>query len=1141
MPELSNSQRQIRVYLPAGFDGGDASFAVVYLHDGHQLFTAGPSGHWTADETIDRLHETERLQGLIVVGIDRRGRGASHELGAHLQPADVRIRRSRVHEILLQGPWIVREAPRGADRAARRTTAGARPPSPQPGRLPESPLTPGVMMWRNGFMVVVASLLASAPVLAQSGSITGRVFAAEGEQPVPRVQVVVVGTGLGTLTRDDGRYTIASVPAGTYTVRAQRIGLTADSARGVVVTPGGVTTTNFHLRASAVALGAVVTVGYGTQESRDRTGSIETVTERDFNTGRIVSPEQLIQAKVPGVQVVESNEPGAGISLRIRGGTSVTSSNEPLFVIDNVPLTTGGGTSAGRNPLNFLNPDDIESITVLKDASATAIYGSRGANGVVLITTKSGAAGSQVSLITSVSTSRVTGGPSMLDAAQYRQAVTQYAPGNLAKIGTSDTDWRKLVQRSGLGQDHSLAFAGSRSDLNYRLSLGYLDQAGVISGSQTKRMSTAMNYNDKLLNQRLELQASIKGTRNDDKFTPSGVIGSATAFAPTLPLYTATGAYYEYTDPLGPNNPLSQLALTDDKGTTYRSIGNIQAKYKMPFLDGLSGTVNLGYDVARAERTTFLPSTEQSQLETSSGGSITRKEPSQNNTVLDAYANYTHLVDRLQSFVDLTAGYSYEHTRGDSTSFYSTGLASDLLGPNGVPAARVVNNSIFIDENKLVSTFARLNYTLRDKYLVTLSVRRDGSSKFGKGHEWGVFPSAAFAWRAIDEGFMKRLPMISDLKLRVSYGVNGNQAFPSYRSFSDYVIGGPQAQVQFGNVFVTTIRPSAADPAIHWEQTKSTNVGVDYGVLDNRVTGTIDYYTKKTDDLIFNVPVAAGTNLSNYVTTNIGSLENHGLELGVNTQVFRSRTQGFSWDANFNAATNTNKLLHINAIGAGSEQILTGGIAGGVGSNIEVLQPGYPINSFFVYRHKRDGSGNPIYADMNNDGTINEQDLYEDLNGDKIVDIHDRAPFHSPAPKWILGHSSLMSYGNWDASTTIRAYLGNYVYNNVASNLGNYSAVTGNNPVNLQSSVLTTQFVNPQYFSDVYVEDASFLRMDNLNIGYTFRTLRNVRQMRVFGTIQNVFTTTKYSGVDPTSGVNGIDNNIFPRSRTFVAGANFVF
>ena len=1002
-------------------------------------------------------------------------------------------------------------------------------------------------MWRSAIRAVLATMIASAPVLAQTGSITGRVVAAEGGQPIPHVQVTVAGTGTGTLTRDDGRYTVAVRP-GTYVVRASRIGFARDSVLGVTVVSAGNSVVNFSLRAAAVVVSEIVVTGYGTQQARDRTGSIETVSSREFNTGRITSPEQLISGKVPGVQVVDQNEPGAGMSIRIRGGTSVTSSNEPLFVVDGVPLPTGdgglqpnGGTTAGRNPLNFLNPNDIESITVLKDASSTAIYGSRGANGVVLITTKNGASQTGMTYTGSVSTSRVNGGESLLDVAAFRAAVTKYAPESVASLGNATTDWRAAVQRSGLGQEHNLAFAGNKQDMNYRMSFGYLNQDGVILGTTTRRLSTAIAYNDRLWD-KLDLTANVKGSRNDDQFTPGGVIGNSTVFNPTQPFVNTNGTYYQYGNPLGPDNPIAELAQIYDRGTTYRSVGNLQGKYKLPFLENLTATMSLGYDVTKGDHTTFLPSTEQSQVENGTGGYFGRTSPTQTHGVLDAYANYSRAMPSMSSTVEFTGGYSYEQNKGDYPSFFAQGLSSDLLGPNGVPSAKVEQNTLYIDESKLVSFFGRMNYALKDKYLLTLSVRRDGSSKFGPENQWGVFPSAAVAWRVSEEDFMRRFPAISDLKLRYSYGVNGNQAFNNYRAFSDYVIGNPQAQVQFGNQFVTTIRPSAADPGIRWEQTTSNNFGVDYGFHDNRVTGTIDAYTKKTKDLIFNVPVAAGTNLSNFVTTNIGSLENKGLELGLNIRMFDGgKSRGFTWDAGFNAATNTNKLLQINSVGGGTDQILTGGIAGGVGSSIEVLQPGYAVNSFFVYEHKRNPDGSPVYADVNGDGTINEQDLYVDQNGDGVINQSDRRPFHNPAPKWIIGHTSNMTMGNADLGFTIRSYRGNYVYNNVASTRGNYAALKGGSPINLDASVTKNGFVQPQYFSDVYIEDASFIRMDNLTAGYKLRGLKAMNFMRVFGTIQNVFTTTKYTGVDPTAGVNGIDNNIYPRSRTFVAGANIAF
>lgn len=968
---------------------------------------------------------------------------------------------------------------------------------------------------------------------AAVGAITGLVTAGGSGEPLPGVAILVSGTRSRAVTQSDGRYSIPGVPEGEHTVYARHIGFSPDSQR-VVVSTDQTATANFVLQ--AVRLGEVVVVGYGEQEARDRTGVVETVTSEEFNTGRVISPEQLIQAKVAGVQVVDNGEPGGGGSVRIRGGTSVNASNEPLFVIDGVPLAVGGGVSNGRNPLNFLNPGDIETITVLKDASATAIYGSRGANGVILVTTRSGAGGRGFTYTSSFSGSTITNEPDLLNAEQFRAAVAQYAPENMGRLGNASTDWRDAVQRSAAGREHSLAFAGNREDMNYRLSLGYLDQDGVIQATTLKRLTGSLNYSDRLFNDRLRLSTNVKGSRTEDWFTPGSVIGAATSFAPTQPIRGTSGEYFEWNSPiLGPNNPLAELALVSDRGTAYRSVGKVEGEYRLPFVEELAATLRLGYDVTKAERTGFFPSTLESQSETSRFGTFTRNSPSQANTVLEAFANHKRTFARYASEIDATAGYSYERSTGDYPSFYAESLSSDLLGRNGIPASKVQRTFLTVDESRLASFFGRINYSLRDRYLLTLSVRRDGSSKFGPSEQWGTFPSAAVAWRIIDEPFLNGVSALSDLKLRLSWGVNGNQAFANYQAFSSYEIGGSTAQTQFGNGFVATIRPSAADPGIKWEETTSYNVGADYGFLDDRISGAIEYYVKKTADLIFEVPVAAGTNLSNYVTTNVGDMENRGLEFTVSTTLFSLPSRGFTWDASFNASTNRNRLVRVNPFGGG-EQILVGGIAGGVGSNIQVLQPGQPVNSFFVYRHKRRADGRPVYEDANGDGNITDIDLYEDLNGDGEISQSDRAPFKSPTPKWIFGHTSQMGYRNFDLGFTLRAYRGNYVYNNVASNLGNYRELTGIAPSNLHASVLRNGFVNPQYFSDVYVEDASFVRMDNITLGYTFPRLRAVSQLRVFGTIQNVFTITDYTGVDPLAGVNGIDNNIYPYSRTVTAG-----
>lgn len=1000
-------------------------------------------------------------------------------------------------------------------------------------------------MPRVGVLCLIGLMLTSGTAVAQTGSIVGTVTAAETGLPLSDVQVRVQGTGLGALTRENGRYAITA-PPGTYTVRVLRLGYAPDSLPGVAVRDGQTTTADLTMRTAAAVLKSVLSVGYGKQEARDRTGVVDQVTSEEFNKGRVVAPAELIQAKVAGVQVSDNAEPGGATQIRIRGGTSVTSSNEPLFVIDGIPITIGGGvtSSVDRNPLDFINANDIESITVLKDASATAIYGSRGANGVIMITTKTGTSqGARVSYTGSVSGSSVTSEADLLNAAQFRAAVTAKAPTNVPLLGTANTDWRDAVQRSAGGTEHALAVAGAGEDLNYRLSLGLMDQKGVVVGTEFKRISAALNYNDELFDNRISMRSVLQGSRTEDFYTPGGVIGSATAMAPTQPIQTAGGQYFEWAASLGPNNPLAELALVQDKGTTYRSIGKLEGEYRLPFREQISVTSRVGYDVAKAERTQFFPSNLRSQIEAGRAGTFIRSNPSQVNTLFDLFGTWRRDTPRLAGNFDVTAGYSYEQSHSDYPNLEVRGLSSDLLGPFGIPttATSTTIPTLNVDDSRLISFFGRTNLSIRDKYLMTLSVRQDGSSKFGPSNQWGTFPSAAFAWRVIDEPFMKRFAPVSDLKLRFSVGINGNQAIGNYLAFSSYSVGSSSATAQFGNNFVTTIRPSAADLGIKWEQTRSQNLGADWGLFRNRLSGAVDYYYKITKDLIFFVPVAAGTNLSNSVTTNIGELENEGLEFSINTAILTGARKGLSWQATFLASTNRNQLMQINSVGTGKEKIPVGGIAGGVGSNIQVLAPGHPINSFFVYRHKRGPGGVPVYADANNDGSITDIDLYEDINKDLIINDDDKRVFHSPAPKWILGHTSSFGFRNFDAGFTIRAYRGNYVYNNVASNLGHYRNLTEAAPTNVHSSVLKNNFATPQYFSDVYVEDASFIRMDNLSLGYTFHRIRSVSSLRVFGVVQNVFTMTDYTGVDPMAGINGIDNNIYPRSRTMVAGVNVAF
>jgi iron complex outermembrane receptor protein len=944
------------------------------------------------------------------------------------------------------------------------------------------------------------------------------------------------------------------VSAGTYELQVTLIGY-AVVTQSVTVQAGQTITVDVAMTSQAVSLSEIVVTAYGQTRAGNLTGAVKQVTPEDFQQGRIVTPQQLIQSKVAGVQIVDSNEPGGGSAIRIRGATSINASSDPLVVIDGMPVGTGagGGLSDGRDALNFLNPNEIESITVLKDASAAALYGANAANGVLLITTKKGGERPQLEYSGSVSASKVTRLPDMLTADQFRVAVQEYAPQNAGQLGSANTNWFDLVDRTGVGQDHNLAVSGRGTAMDYRFSLGYLNQRGIIQDTELERVSVGMNYDQRLLDDRLDVRANLKASRTQNRYTPGGVISNAAQMGPTQPVMDATNptGYYEWPGNTlqSPDNPLAVLNMATDNGTTARSIGNLQVAYDVPFLNALRANLNLGYDVTQAERETFSPSNLHSQLKSGGGGTLYRRNPSVTNTVLEAYLNYAAPLNVAPGRVDLTAGYSYSQSNAKNPWFQASGLSTNLLGDGGIPGAKTVQNQQDLQDSRLISFFGRLNYNLNDEYLVALSVRRDGSSRFGKANAWGVFPAVALAWRLSQQPFLRDIEALSDLKLRASWGKTGNQAFANYQQYSTYLVGDAQTQYQFGNEYVTTIRPSASDPDIKWEETKSWDLGLDYGFMDQRFTGAIDWYSKKTTDLIFTVPVAAGTNLSNYLTTNIGSMKNQGVEFSLSADILRGGSGGLSWTGTLNAARNTNELVRINPFAGEAQQILTGLVSGGVGTYIQVFQPGVPINSFYVYQHKM-RNGKPIYEDSNGldsgghltgqpDGTINEQDLYEDINGDGVINVSDRRAFHDPAPKWILGHTSNLTYGSVDLSVTLRAYLGSWVYNNVASNLGTYAEVTRASPYNLHASVLETGFATPQYLSDYYVEDASFLRMDDITIGYSFDY--QGRPLRVYGTVQSAFTSTGYSGVDPTAGLNGLDNNIYPRSRTFSGGLSIRF
>jgi iron complex outermembrane receptor protein len=1001
-----------------------------------------------------------------------------------------------------------------------------------------------------------------APLLAQEPTATIRGEVTDQASQLPLRGAVIRVGNLNTETRADGAYTLTGVPEGTDTVRVTMIGY-APAAQVVPIAAGQTINLDFALTAQALNLAEMVVIGYGEERQGNVTGAVTNVTEEEFNTGRVISPTELIQNKVAGVQVVESNEPGGKTSIRIRGSTSTSASNEPLYVVDGLPLGTdaGGGVTPGRDPLNFINPEDIASITVLRDAAAAAIYGTNAANGVVLITTKRGQQGEgpKFEYTGTASASTVTRLPSMLNAQEFRAAVEQNAPDNVDQLQNANTDWFGAIDRTGFGQEHNAAFSGAGGSMDYRLSLNFLDQKGIIDRNSARRIGLGANYNQRLADDRLNLRFHLRGSRTDDEFTPLGVLANAAQFGPTQPINdpaSATGFYdWPGENLTSADNPVAILNLGDEEATTYRGIGNVQSEYSLPWIEGLRANLNLGFDVTKAERKNFTPSVLHREIVSGNGGRQTVYSPTQVNTVLEAYLNYTTPQPLGPGTLDLTGGYSWTKTRNDSSYYEANGLDTDALGNEGLAPAASVKNILFVQESKLISFFGRANYNIDDRYLAAVSVRHDGSSRFGEGNDWGTFPSVSLAWRLSQEPFLRGVGALSDLKLRGSWAKTGNQSFGNYLQYVSYQSSDALTQYQFGDSLFTTSRPSAVDPDIRWEETRTFNIGLDFGFDNQRFSGAIDWYDKRTDDLLFTLPVAAFSNLSNFITTNIGSMRNRGIEASLSARVLESRS-GLNWQADFTAARNSNELLSITPTSGSSLKILVGEVSGGVGTRIQVLAPGVPVNSFYVYEHIRE-NGQPIYRDVNGDrvdgtpdGTINEQDLYVDQNGDGIINQDDLRPFHDPAPKWILGHSSYLAWGSFDLGFTLRAYLGNYVYNNVASAMGNYRELQQGSPYNLHRSVLETGFATQQLQSDYYVERASFLRMDNLTLGYSFNLRR--QSARIFGTVQNLFTITGYSGVDPsaniappnssiTSSLNGIDNNIYPRSRTFTAGLSLRF
>jgi TonB-dependent starch-binding outer membrane protein SusC len=970
---------------------------------------------------------------------------------------------------------------------------------------------------RNFKQILLSVLMLLPFAMFAQQTVKGKVLEKSTGQPLPGVNILVKGTTNGTTTDFDGMFSLSVKDKNAVLVfsflgfKTQEV-----SASSSFMT--------ISLEDDAQALNEVVIIGYGQTTKKDATGALDKVDSKNFNNGAIVSSDQLIAGKMAGVQVIPADgTPGAGATIKIRGGvSSLNASNSPLVVIDGVPVDQQGPA------LNSINPNDIESFTVLKDASATAIYGSRASGGVILITTKSGKTGGDLKINFSsyMSVANRSDSVDVLSAAQFTDLVNTYgSASDIAKLGTANTDWQDQIFDTALGTDNNLTLSGGFKHSSYRVSLGYLNQNGILKTSNIERTSLSTKFVQYLFNDDLKIDINLKGASVGDTFANGGAIGSAIAFDPTKPVYSGNsdyGGYWEWLDGaiplnLAPRNPLGLLEQTNSTAKTRRTIGNIQFDYKIPDIDGLKANLNVGYDYSDVKGQFSIPATAASNF-TEQGLSGTNFQL-RRSLLVDFYLNYVKEFEKLQSKIDITIGHSFQDFHREFSNYSINGVGIET------------SPRPFTTENSLVSYFARANYSFKGKYLATYTFRRDGSSRFGPKNRWGNFNSVALAWNISEEGNLKDSDVLSNLKLRLGYGETGQQELSQgdFPYLPIYTPGDARVQYQFGNTFFTTLRPEGYDENIKWEETKTYNVGLDYGFFNDRITGSIDIFYTRTNDVLNAVTPAAGSNLDNLIVTNVGNLESNGAELSVNAKIVD--TDDFSWDLNVNTTFLNNVITKLTASNDPSfigNQV--GGISGGVGNTIQINTVGYGQNAFFVYKQVYDTAGKPI------------EGVYEDLNGDGVVNINDRYQYKDPNADMLLGISSYLRYKKFDLSFTLRASFGNYAYNNVASTTGNLFSLSSLNALtNVHSSVLDTKFQNQRLFSDYYVQEASFLKLDNITLGYNFDKIFNQKvNLRLYTTVQNLFTITNYTGVDPEIN-GGIDNNFNPRPRTVLFGFNFNF
>jgi len=942
-------------------------------------------------------------------------------------------------------------------------------------------------------------------------SVSGLITDSSGT-PLPGVNVIIQGTNIGVSSDFDGNYQI-NVDNGQILVFSyigyDSVELTVNGANQDV-----------KMTESDSELDEVVVIGYGTVRKKDLTGAVDLVTEKNFAKGSVVSPQQLIRGKVAGVSIVSnSGAPGDDSNVLIRGIGSLNLNSNPLYVVDGIPLDSGG-VGGSRSPLNAINPADIEAISILKDASATAIYGSRAANGVVLITTKKGKTGELKFNFSSRSSSFTPiDFVDVLNATQFKYAVQATGVSDyISRLGSNDTDWQKEIYETARAQNNSFSLSGGLLNMPFRASLGYTDQDGILMGDNFNRMTGSFNIAPSLLDGDLRANVNVRFVRSENDFANRGAIGSAVFFDPTKPVFGSSsnyGGYYTWLDSTGkklalsPTNPLALLNLSDDESTVDRIITNLKLDYDLP-IDGLIATVNAGYDNSKGEG---FSSQDKNMPTDAAGfnGSNNMYSNETTNLLFDAYLNYA--LESGKSNLSVTAGHSYQSFEYDNSSTASV----EYLNPDGSVNSGSSTNNSFIDTSKnvLLSYFGRVNYSFDEKYLLTATLRADASSKLPSSDRWGQFFSAALAWNFYDDG-------VDKLKFRVGFGEVGNvNGLGDYNFLTRYVSSDSQAKYGFGNSFYSTYRPAPINKNLRWEVGQTTNFGIDFTFSDLKLNGSLNAYVKKTNDLIATAVIDPFTNFGTTIDANIGDMENKGVEFQLNSTLFES--DDLKFDINYNVSINDNKITRLD-----NEQNV-GGI--GFGAFLQRHETGKSPYSYYVYKQIYDHKGRPIegsYADLNGDGRINNDDRY--FYKDPYADV-------------LMGLSASITYKDFDLSMASRASLGNYSSNRMAAasnenqiwNLGRLS--------NVHTSYLDTGFL---YFSDKngvsdhYIQNASFFKLDNVTLGWTVDNVIDNNPMRLYISADNLLTITEYDGVDPEI-TGGIDSNFYPRSRAIALGLDINF